>query len=228
MVRCRPCLELPPRARRIHHYKRYGLHWSGTTSACAENTPFERLELRLIWNYLRVRGEYPIGGILSGRPRELPPRARRIPAFKARWRCRLGTTSACAENTFVKGTPGAVFWNYLRVRGEYFFRCGTRPGFQELPPRARRIRCNHLIDAQFGVNYLRVRGEYPRARPPICTPLELPPRARRIPLGRSGNFRCPGTTSACAENTHPRNPRKSPLWNYLRVRGEYCSRCSRR
>ena len=111
--------ELPPRARRIHHYKRYGLHWSGTTSACAENTPFERLELRLIWNYLRVRGEYPIGGILSGRPRELPPRARRIPAFKARWRCRLGTTSACAENTFVKGTPGAVFWNYLRVRGEY-------------------------------------------------------------------------------------------------------------
>ena len=111
--------ELPPRARRIHHYKRYGLHWSGTTSACAENTPFERLELRLIWNYLRVRGEYPIGGILSGRPRELPPRARRIPAFKARWRCRLGTTSACAENTKPRGTAVPLSRNYLRVRGEY-------------------------------------------------------------------------------------------------------------
>ena len=159
---------------------------------------------------------------------ELPPRARRIRSLKGHQAQSFGTTSACAENTFFGAEPVRVFRNYLRVRGEYKTEGYGGAPFEELPPRARRIRCNHLIDAQFGVNYLRVRGEYPRARPPICTPLELPPRARRIPLGRSGNFRCPGTTSACAENTHPRNPRKSPLWNYLRVRGEYCSRCSRR
>ena len=30
-----------------------------------------------------------------------------------------------------------------------------------------------------------------------------------------------GTTSACAENTCMRLSAKLPLWNYLRVRGEY-------
>ena len=30
-----------------------------------------------------------------------------------------------------------------------------------------------------------------------------------------------GTTSACAENTHPVHPCEACCWNYLRVRGEY-------
>ena len=51
-----------------------------------------------------------------------------------------GTTSACAENTCRLRGLGSGKRNYLRVRGEYFFRYGTHLGFQELPPRARRIR----------------------------------------------------------------------------------------
>ena len=79
-----PCmilrLELPPRARRIHIEKGTGAWGTGTTSACAENTG--------VWvdlvdhgrNYLRVRGEYRLWRPALGWIRELPPRARRIPA----------------------------------------------------------------------------------------------------------------------------------------------------
>ena len=35
-------------------------------------------------------------------------------------------------------SPG--FWNYLRVRGEYFLELRVFTGLLELPPRARRIR----------------------------------------------------------------------------------------
>ena len=38
-------------------------------------------------------------------------------------------------------------WNYLRVRGEYWILGLGRLGYQELPPRARRIReyeCAHV------------------------------------------------------------------------------------
>ena len=50
---------------------------------------------------------------------------------------------------------------------------------------------------------------------------ELPPRARRI-LCTTADF-CDvfGTTSACAENTHPHHPAAARPGNYLRVRGEY-------
>ena len=51
---------------------------------------------------------------------ELPPRARRI-QYKARINKEFGgTTSACAENTGVRGHSFYAPWNYLRVRGEYF------------------------------------------------------------------------------------------------------------
>ena len=53
-----PHEELPPRARRIPGCSSPGNHNSGTTSACAENTPIGYLLRRGYGNYLRVRGEY--------------------------------------------------------------------------------------------------------------------------------------------------------------------------
>ncbi|EFM50265.1 hypothetical protein HMPREF0299_5847 [Corynebacterium matruchotii ATCC 14266] len=49
---------------------------------------------------------------------ELPPRARRIHTT-ATPPPHLGTTSACAENTFNMVQALVLFRNYLRVRGEY-------------------------------------------------------------------------------------------------------------
>ena len=51
--------------------------------------------------------------------------------------------------------------------------------------------------------------------------MELPPRARRILLYAAAGMGASGTTSACAENTHPQLPGGRDVWNYLRVRGEY-------
>ena len=50
----------------------------GTTSACAENTVMRAPTITPGGNYLRVRGEYLVAGIMLGRIPELPPRARRI------------------------------------------------------------------------------------------------------------------------------------------------------
>ena len=71
--------ELPPRARRIREYPYTGVHASGTTSACAENTHSIRLGYRSRGNYLRVRGEYMFREAKVSGIEELPPRARRIP-----------------------------------------------------------------------------------------------------------------------------------------------------
>ena len=51
--------ELPPRARRIRYHGEAKIVYNGTTSACAENTPFSIRKRHNRWNYLRVRGEYP-------------------------------------------------------------------------------------------------------------------------------------------------------------------------
>ena len=111
----------------------------------------------------------------------------------------------------------------------------------ELPPRARRIphppsrgrsspgttsACAEntgllrLINPPKG-NYLRVRGEYCSQAKSCVSRWELPPRARRIPPAADGIPQSPGTTSACAENTHKNTPCMIWRWNYLRVRGEY-------
>ena len=50
--------ELPPRARRIHQLSNQIADIYGTTSACAENTGVCGWFHLLVWNYLRVRGEY--------------------------------------------------------------------------------------------------------------------------------------------------------------------------
>ena len=131
--------ELPPRARRIRSL-RFGTPWAiGTTSACAENTVFEEETGRLPRNYLRVRGEYAISSGLVKPLMELPPRPRRIHPDGVRMLSDAGTTSACAENTWVNKISASSMRNYLRVRGEYA--AGERQMVlgQELPPRARRI-----------------------------------------------------------------------------------------
>ena len=173
-------LELPPRARRIQVKPFFPRLRGGTTSACAENT---RIGVHLPAgnrNYLRVRGEYTVPQAPVPFSMELPPRARRILCFPLQNLLDFGTTSACAENTFISGGAGGGSGNYLRVRGEYpSQRLSSRPS-PELPPRARRIRNT--------VNFAGLLG---------------------------------GTTSACAENTHPRCTGSVRSWNYLRVRGEY-------
>ena len=152
----------------------------GTTSACAENTGTLLLAARSHRNYLRVRGEYfpPCQSLAA--PLELPPRARRIHAMLRENFMSVGTTSACAENTFAQRQAFAAVRNYLRVRGEYKSPHHQGGGFLELPPRARRIHrassqrrnsggttsacaentrsatCPHSRQR----NYLRVRGEY--------------------------------------------------------------------
>ena len=74
-----PKPELPPRARRIQYLDVLGEMPAGTTSACAENTAAPRGYCPRRWNYLRVRGEYPLGWLMGPEGEELPPRARRIP-----------------------------------------------------------------------------------------------------------------------------------------------------
>ena len=194
-------LELPPRARRIRLGKPQNRGWRGTTSACAENTLSDQIMIALAWNYLRVRGEYPQKPYGSGPRWELPPRARRIHGWAHVARVHGGTTSACAENTSAKPKSGLRHRNYLRVRGEYLEHKVKQRGWEELPPRARRIQvfvssketprgttsaCAENTQAGSGTrytggNYLRVRGEYIWEINFIDTNGELPPRARRIP-----------------------------------------------
>ena len=91
--------ELPPRARRIRLMRVVFLQQLGTTSACAENTMERGRASPRSWNYLRVRGEYRHRHPHRWVPRELPPRARRIPCRPPCLYVENGTTSACAENT---------------------------------------------------------------------------------------------------------------------------------
>ena len=132
--------ELPPRARRIPSTDVLGRVRDGTTSACAENTS-ENSTVANIWgNYLRVRGEYRRRGHQKAEEAELPPRARRILHLASGAVHGLGTTSACAENTFIWQHQTSLNRNYLRVRGEYRVSPVRGCSHSELPPRARRIR----------------------------------------------------------------------------------------
>ena len=168
-----------------------------------------------------MRGEYREYWITDRDHGELPPRARRI--HGALWRPHHdhGTTSACAENTISHVAKSQVVRNYLRVRGEYPYRCRVSPCIGELPLRARRIQNFLKKTFKKHVNYLRVRGEYLKESVRGDYRKELPPRARRILAMETMRSDNPGTTSACAENT----AQKCIDWyrpgNYLRVRGEY-------
>ena len=172
--------ELPPRARRILGQAIGPVFSIGTTSACAENTTMILSSALMLWNYLRVRGEYKLESEDLAKQLELPPRARRIRWYSGYSGADGGTTSACAENTpsSVGGLDGQR--NYLRVRGEYFTCCCSCSVSSELPPRARRIRGVFLTERMlhgttsacaentyYGYKVLKEDGE-------------LPPRARRI------------------------------------------------
>ena len=213
--------ELPPRARRIPISPYHRMVWTGTTSACAENTSTLWRSMSKRRNYLRVRGEYVTGEGYALADRELPPRARRIHLPGNERQVGMGTTSACAENTPSSLHQSASSGNYLRVRGEYPTRSGGTFQNWELPPRARRIpfagvggfkgggttsACAENTFEAFNDwgdkgNYLRVRGEYWLPARDNLGQMELPPRARRI-------RKFTATLSVTARN-------------YLRVRGEY-------
>ena len=188
-----------------------------------------------------MRGEYDAQALSSQAALELPPRARRIPKPRCSNNTVHGTTSACAENTFlVTGSLGSIR-NYLRVRGEYRQGAIASNFLLELPPRARRIllvpvtpvddfgttsacaentNCS-VVAVLLSRNYLRVRGEYCAFTSVEPHGKELPPRARRIRGHDAVVGVQHGTTSACAENTRVWPwPGRCP-GNYLRVRGEY-------
>ena len=168
-----------------------------------------------------MRGEYFNKTEVSKAYMELPPRARRIREFQQLSSLSLGTTSACAENTYKKSLLGNWIRNYLRVRGEYLARPFVAVEYEELPPRARRIQTIIFIGLKLSGttsacaentagyrppwqpygNYLRVRGEYRSRLRPWNTWMELPPRARRIRVRKHNGQPVSGTTSACAENT---------------------------
>ena len=168
-----------------------------------------------------MRGEYHPDRNKKLRGMELPPRARRILHPCVATRPLHGTTSACAENTFLHHPVVHCPGNYLRVRGEYSRTVSSRSLILELPPRARRILVENMLglsrygttsacaentwplDTQSGLlrNYLRVRGEYETGTSSAALIVELPPRARRIPYGVNEALSSLGTTSACAENT---------------------------
>ena len=57
---------------------------------------------------------------------------------------RLGTTSACAENTHISSSVAENYRNYLRVRGEYKAKGTPARVTVERPPRARRIQIKGL------------------------------------------------------------------------------------
>ena len=97
--------ELPPRARRIHYSQLLVKSKAGTTSACAENTSHQFTGGSIRGNYLRVRGEYHLEVWMDQLGKELPPRARRIPATTGPGVGHTGTTSACAENTAFSDSP---------------------------------------------------------------------------------------------------------------------------
>ena len=172
--------ELPPRARRIRPPRSSLAIARGTTSACAENTHPEQSVQNPGRNYLRVRGEYRDQVRSLHLQLELPPRARRIHSTSAQTILKLGTTSACAENTIFTLDIEFAYRNYLRVRGEYFNNATQLKTCRELPPRARRIP-TPAMPRLFNLgttsacaentfpwdkpqdrdgNYLRVRGEY--------------------------------------------------------------------
>ena len=215
----------------------------GTTSACAENTVSLRASSRVtrnylrvrgeywgcggggqwVWNYLRVRGEYPPFFCAPNPKKELPPRARRIPTRPQDTWNKLGTTSACAENTKRKSCGRCCTWNYLRVRGEYrSLRKSPPPIFGTTSACAENTEKLHC-ELHYTRNYLRVRGEYVNSWENVPIFQELPPRARRIPVAGPYEGFYPGTTSACAENTVYPRIRLENRRNYLRVRGEYRS-----
>ena len=188
LSRVNPTLELPPRARRIPIQLHMQLIDTGTTSACAENTPAATALGHISGNYLRVRGEYHLGDPSCLIFPELPPRARRIRRIKVNPKHSKGTTSACAENTTSDYPRRCVRGNYLRVRGEYLGLGLVDSLIKGTTSACAENTLHQSHHQQASRNYLRVRGEYWQLDARWEDQTELPPRARRI---------LPGAPTAC-------------------------------
>ena len=168
-----------------------------------------------------MRGEYADDALVPASVSELPPRARRIRGCWVWLSVRMGTTSACAENTpllvCARYPPG----NYLRVRGEYVSNHASVMLNTELPPRARRIRkFEQSAEKSHGTTSACAENTHSQT-PCRNRHCELPPRARRIRKNLTAEQINDGTTSACAENTVLSAAMLGSDRNYLRVRGEY-------
>ena len=148
-----------------------------------------------------MRGEYFVAVFLDCLREELPPRARRILKISGRLWLVIGTTSACAENTYVILGRRFSPRNYLRVRGEYITADFCTCNHVELPPRARRIHCDGIdFPTIFGTTSACAENTT-NGTTSVASSTELPPRARRIPHSEPFKTSSTGTTSACAENT---------------------------
>ena len=86
-----------------------------------------------------MRGEYVQEALIILNRGELPPHARRIPQVETLTAAKVGTTSACAENTRPITAQQTTAGNYLRMRGEYELFDRYQVERMELPPHARRI-----------------------------------------------------------------------------------------
>ena len=159
----------------------------------------------------------------------------------------FGTTSVHAENTVGLVTIMHAGGNYLRARGEYWWRSFSSWWVSELPPCTRRIRlvwsrsCTragttsaHAENTGGGLfpaggfrNYLRARGEYGWFGHDHARGRELPPRTRRILVAVFFQLVGFGTTSVHAENTVGLVTIMHAGGNYLRARGEYSPSRSR-
>ena len=131
-------MELPPHARRRGAQIAQESGVDGITSACAEKRCLTPPLFTGAGNYLRMRGEEssPERKIVAAL--ELPPHARRRATVNSVDIDPSGITSACAEKRKITDLVSAIWWNYLRMRGEEEH--GSKNGRQtpELPPHARR------------------------------------------------------------------------------------------
>ncbi|VFB06054.1 Uncharacterised protein [Corynebacterium striatum] len=171
--------EIPPRARRRAGLWVGAAHDFGNTSACAEKRAISMVPWCVARKYLRVRGEEIHHESKRGLKVEIPPRARRRGNVYMDAEEDEGNTSACAEKSCGLLVCGAVWRKYLRVRGEERQSSIGPCMYTEIPPRARRRECLHLVEvfqvgntsacaekSDCGVyaapsiwKYLRVRGE---------------------------------------------------------------------
>ncbi|EEI64042.1 hypothetical protein HMPREF0293_0487 [Corynebacterium glucuronolyticum ATCC 51866] len=90
----------------------------GNTSACAEKRQPRVISPKMIWKYLRMRGEELSVSRAMGVFVEIPPHARRRARVGGGITTTTGNTSACAEKRNSKITKVHIVWKYLRMRGE--------------------------------------------------------------------------------------------------------------
>ena len=191
------------------------------TPACAGNTHGRRLDVLVIGDHPRLRGEYI--PVLAPPPpaKGSPPLARGIPPIDP-YRTKGGRiTPACAGNTRLPERIEPGFWDHPRLRGEYTAISCRAACIRGSPPLARGIRLvDSCANVFFGItpacagntrmplrktlhwrDHPRLRGEYKNV-PGLPTKTKgSPPLARGIRSVQWSNY--------CF------------AWDHPRLRGEY-------